>query len=68
MVEKALSEGAEVSIIDIEEEARRAPVTSLFADDLLFFARRDTRFMVDIGKMPAGAVENAPASPCSIGR
>jgi NAD(P)-dependent dehydrogenase (short-subunit alcohol dehydrogenase family) len=56
IVEKCLSEGARVSIIDIEEEAGRALVKSLGADDRLFFARGDIRFAAEIAAMHNGAV------------
>jgi NAD(P)-dependent dehydrogenase (short-subunit alcohol dehydrogenase family) len=57
IVEKSLSEGAKVSIIDIEEEAGRALVETLDADDRLFFARGDIRFIADIETMHRGAVD-----------
>ncbi len=56
IVEKCLSEGAKVSIIDIEEEAGRALVKSLGADDRLFFARGDIRFAAEIAAMHKGSV------------
>lgn len=56
IVEKALAEGAKVSIIDVEEEAGQALVASLHAPDRLFFARGDIRFATEIEKFHAGAV------------
>ena len=56
IVEKCLNEGAKVSIIDIEEEAGRALVKSLAADDRLFFARGDIRLPAEIAAMHKGAV------------
>jgi NAD(P)-dependent dehydrogenase (short-subunit alcohol dehydrogenase family) len=56
IVEKSLSEGAKVSIIDVEEAAGRELVKSLDADDQLFFARGDIRFAADIEAMHKAAV------------
>ncbi|HQZ11715.1 MAG TPA: glucose 1-dehydrogenase [Devosia sp.] len=47
-VEKALAEGARVSIIDIEEEVGRAFVASLAARDRVHFARGDIRHADEI--------------------
>lgn len=57
IVEKALVEGAAVSIIDIEEEAGHALVHSLGATDRLYFARGDIRSATDIQRVHDAAVE-----------
>jgi NAD(P)-dependent dehydrogenase (short-subunit alcohol dehydrogenase family) len=56
IVEKALAEGARVSIIDIEEAAGKAFVASLNADDRLYFARGDIRVADEIKAFHAAAV------------
>jgi NAD(P)-dependent dehydrogenase (short-subunit alcohol dehydrogenase family) len=57
IVEKALAEGANVSIIDLEEEIGRTFVAGLAGADRVFFARGDIRFADQIGAFHEGAVE-----------
>jgi NAD(P)-dependent dehydrogenase (short-subunit alcohol dehydrogenase family) len=57
IVEKALAEGASVSIIDVEEDAGRAFVAGLAERDRVFFARGDIRFAAEIKAFHKGAVE-----------
>lgn len=56
IAEKALAEGARVSIIDIDEAAGRAFAESLGAQDQVFFARGDVRSANDITGFLEGAV------------
>jgi NAD(P)-dependent dehydrogenase (short-subunit alcohol dehydrogenase family) len=56
IVEKALTEGASVSIIDVEEEAGRSFTASLKEPERLFFARGDIRFSADIEAFHRDAV------------
>src|SRR5690349_21562443 len=56
IVEKALAEGARVSIIDIEETAGRAFAASLGADDRVYFGRGDIRVADEIKAFHAAAV------------
>jgi len=56
IVEKALVEGARVSIIDIEEQAGRAFAASLDADDRVYFGRGDIRVADEIKAFHAAAV------------
>ena len=56
IVAKALTEGAKVSIIDVEEEAGQALVASLQAPERLYFARGDIRFANQIESFHASAV------------
>ncbi len=56
IVEKALAEGARVSIIDIEEQAGRAFAASLGADDRVYFGRGDIRVADEIKAFHAAAV------------
>ncbi len=56
IAEKALAEGAVVSIVDVEEEAGRRFVDGLAAKDRVFFARGDIRFADEIGRFHEAAV------------
>jgi NAD(P)-dependent dehydrogenase (short-subunit alcohol dehydrogenase family) len=56
IVEKALAEGAKVSIIDLEAKAGAELLAALDAEDRLFFATGDVRSADDIGSVVAGAV------------
>lgn len=56
IVEKALKEGAVVSIIDIEEETGRRFVESLADRDRVFFAKGDIRFAEPIRAFHEAAV------------
>lgn len=55
-VEKALAEGARVSIIDVEEEAGRAFVETLGVTDRVHFGRGDIRFADQIHAFHEAAV------------
>jgi NAD(P)-dependent dehydrogenase (short-subunit alcohol dehydrogenase family) len=57
IVEKALNEGANVSFVDIEEEAARALVAMLDAGDRVNFCVGDVRSSVDIAHVQAKAQE-----------
>ena len=56
IVEKALAEGARVSIIDIEEAAGKAFAASLGADSRVYFARGDIRVADEIKAFHTAAV------------
>lgn len=56
IVGKALTEGARVSIIDVEEQIGQALIASLQAPDRLFFARGDIRYSAEIEAFHTGAV------------
>ncbi|MET3898039.1 NAD(P)-dependent dehydrogenase (short-subunit alcohol dehydrogenase family) [Devosia sp. UYZn731] len=57
IVEKALAEGASVSIIDVEEGTGRAFVAGLEAKDRVYFARGDIRLAADIKAFHVEAVK-----------
>ncbi len=56
IVEKSLSEGASVSIIDVEEETGNAFVNRLEAKGRVYFARGDIRFAAEINAVHEQAV------------
>jgi NAD(P)-dependent dehydrogenase (short-subunit alcohol dehydrogenase family) len=56
IVEKALAEGANVSIVDVEEEAGRAFVAGLEQRERVLFTRGDIRFADQIDAFHTGAV------------
>jgi NAD(P)-dependent dehydrogenase (short-subunit alcohol dehydrogenase family) len=56
IVEKALAEGATVSIVDVEEETGKAFVAGLANCDRVFFAKGDIRFAAEIERFHEAAV------------
>jgi NAD(P)-dependent dehydrogenase (short-subunit alcohol dehydrogenase family) len=56
IVEKALAEGARVSIVDIDEDAGRELLARLGQPDRVFLARGDIRFSMDIERCHREAV------------